>query len=105
MRNSPHCGIDPADLKLAVSNSIGTPSDAILGGSVGPSQPAGPLEVLTWRTLCHAPISGFWYVVLPAALLGLGYLISYSDGFLAAEVRMAASPLFQFIGNVVRAFV
>ena len=48
-------------------------------------------------TKSYTPISGFWYLGVPAVMLGLGYYIWHSHGFIAMEVREALSPVVYYL--------
>ena len=51
-------------------------------------------------TNSYTPISGFWFLAVPAALLGVGYYMWHSHGFIAMELRQALSPLVSFVGQL-----
>ena len=48
----------------------------------------------------YTPISSFWYLGVPAAVLGLGYFMWNSHGFVAMQMRQALSPLVAFVGQL-----
>ena len=48
----------------------------------------------------YTRISGFWFTVLPAVILGLGYYLWHSHGFIAMEMRQALSPVVNFVAQL-----
>jgi hypothetical protein len=48
-------------------------------------------------TKSYTPISGFWFLGVPAVMLGLGYYMWNSHGFIAMEVREALSPIVYYL--------
>lgn len=51
-------------------------------------------------TNSYQPMSGFWYLGVPAAVFGLGYYLWHSQGFIGMELRQALSPLVSFVGQM-----
>ena len=51
-------------------------------------------------TKSYTPISGFWFVGVPAVMLGLGYYLWHSHGFIAMEMRQAISPVVSFVAQL-----
>ena len=52
----------------------------------------------------YTPISTFWFVVVPAIILGVGYFVWTSGGFLGGMLREffgpAVSMVQRFVGNL-----
>jgi hypothetical protein len=48
----------------------------------------------------YTPISGFWFTVVPAVMLGLGYYLWHSHGFIAMEMRQALGPIVSFVAQL-----
>ena len=52
----------------------------------------------------YTPISAFWFVVVPAIILGVGYFVWTSGGFLGGILREvfgpAASMVRRFVGSL-----
>ena len=48
----------------------------------------------------YTPISGFWFFGVPAVMLGLGYYLWHSHGFIAMEMRQAISPVVSFVAQL-----
>lgn len=51
-------------------------------------------------TKSYTPISAFWFVGVPAVMLGLGYYLWHSHGFIAMEMRQAISPIVSFVAQL-----
>ena len=51
-------------------------------------------------TKSYTPISGFWFLGVPAAVLGVGYYLWHSHGFLSMELRQALSPMVSFVNQM-----
>lgn len=45
----------------------------------------------------HTPISLFWFAFVPAVVLGIGYVLWQSDGFVGEQVRGVFGPLVYFV--------
>ena len=45
------------------------------------------------RKKSYTPISTFWAVLVPAAVLGVGYYAWHSHGYVALRVRAALEPI------------
>lgn len=48
----------------------------------------------------YTPISTFWYLGVPTVVLGLGYYLWNSHGFVAMEMREALSPIVFFVAQL-----
>jgi hypothetical protein len=46
----------------------------------------------------YSRISTYWYTVLPAALVAVGYYIWHSGGFLALHLRSIVQAVFRLMG-------
>jgi len=46
------------------------------------------------------PISGFWFTVVPGVVLGLGYFLWHSHGFIAEKMRQALNPIVSFVARL-----
>lgn len=49
----------------------------------------------------HTPISMFWFLFVPGVVIGVGYLIWESDGFLGQLIRQVFGPLVRFVDGLV----
>jgi hypothetical protein len=48
----------------------------------------------------YTQISGFWYAGVPAVILGLGYYLWHSQGFVSLLVREELTPLVDFVSRL-----
>ncbi|MDA0205932.1 MAG: hypothetical protein O3A53_07080 [Acidobacteria bacterium] len=48
----------------------------------------------------YTPISPYWFTVVPAVVLGLGYYLWHSHSFIAMELRQALSPIVSFVAQL-----
>jgi hypothetical protein len=48
----------------------------------------------------YTPISSFWFLGVPAVVLGLGYFLWNSHGFVAMQLRQLLSPIVSFVGQL-----
>ena len=49
----------------------------------------------------YTPISTFWFVVVPAIILGVGYLVWTSGGFLGGMLREFFGPAVRMVQRLV----
>jgi hypothetical protein len=45
-------------------------------------------------------MSSFWYLGVPAAMLGLGYYLWNSHGFVGAQIRQVLTPIVSFVARL-----
>lgn len=48
----------------------------------------------------YTRISGFWFTVVPAVVLGLGYYLWNSHGFIAMQVQQLLGPLVSYVARL-----
>ena len=48
----------------------------------------------------YTRISGFWFTVVPAVVLGLGYYLWHSHGFIAMQVQQLLGPLVSYVAQL-----
>lgn len=48
----------------------------------------------------YTPISGFWFAVVPAVMLGGGYYLWHSHSFVAAKLQQVLRPTVNFIAGL-----
>lgn len=48
----------------------------------------------------YSRMSEFWYLGVPAAMLGIGYFLWNSHTFIGMELRRALGPLVNFVGRL-----
>lgn len=51
-------------------------------------------------TKSYTQMSSFWYLGVPAVILGLGYYLWNSHGFVAAQMRQVLSPIVSFLARL-----
>jgi hypothetical protein len=48
----------------------------------------------------YTPISSFWFLGVPAVMLGLGYYLWHSHGWVAMQLQQALSPVVYFVSRL-----